>query len=65
MFSDTGLIWVESSVYGRTDHHTCNVNLPASQVANTNCAVKISTIANRYGVSWLLRMIWQQAKCIK
>ncbi|KAM9475811.1 rhamnose-binding lectin-like isoform 2-T2 [Clarias gariepinus] len=44
---DTGLILVKSSVYGRTDSHTCNVNRPASQVANTNCAMRISTVADR------------------
>ncbi|MCI4381132.1 hypothetical protein PGIGA_G00248140 [Pangasianodon gigas] len=44
---DTGLILVKSSVYGRTDRHTCNIDRPTSQVANTNCALKISTIAER------------------
>ncbi|NP_001316193.1 rhamnose-binding lectin-like precursor [Ictalurus punctatus] len=43
----TGLIKVKSSVYGRTDRHTCSASRPASQVANTNCALRISTIADR------------------
>ncbi|XP_026781173.3 rhamnose-binding lectin-like [Pangasianodon hypophthalmus] len=44
---DTGLIIVKSSVYGRTDSNICSTNHPPSQVANTSCALEISTIADR------------------
>ncbi|XP_060788676.1 uncharacterized protein LOC132893497 [Neoarius graeffei] len=43
----TGLIKVKSTVYGRTDNNTCNVGRPPSQVAKTDCASKIFTIAER------------------
>ncbi|XP_058241472.1 rhamnose-binding lectin-like [Hemibagrus wyckioides] len=43
---DTGLIKVRSTTYGRTNRDTCNAR-PASEIANTNCALKISTIADR------------------
>ncbi|XP_047655679.1 rhamnose-binding lectin-like [Tachysurus fulvidraco] len=43
---DTGLIKVKSTIYGRTNRDTCS-NRPPSEVANTNCASRISTIADR------------------
>ncbi|XP_053480477.1 rhamnose-binding lectin isoform X2 [Ictalurus furcatus] len=44
---ETGLIKVKSSVYGRTNSITCNTNRPSSEVTNTNCALRITTIADR------------------
>ncbi|MCJ8735251.1 hypothetical protein PDJAM_G00244850, partial [Pangasius djambal] len=38
---------VTSTIYGRTNRNTCNIARPLSEVANTNCALKISTIAER------------------
>ncbi|KAM9475812.1 rhamnose-binding lectin-like [Clarias gariepinus] len=43
---ETGLITVKSSLYGRTDPVTCSTNRPSSQVTNTNCNLRITTIAN-------------------
>ncbi|KAK2840806.1 hypothetical protein Q7C36_012385, partial [Tachysurus vachellii] len=43
---DIGLIKVKSTIYGRTNCDTCS-NRPPSEVANTNCALSISTIADR------------------
>ncbi|MCI4381130.1 hypothetical protein PGIGA_G00248120 [Pangasianodon gigas] len=44
---DTGLIKVKSSLYGRTDNHTCSFNGFPSEAVNTSCSSRISTIADR------------------
>ncbi|KAB5567716.1 hypothetical protein PHYPO_G00236070 [Pangasianodon hypophthalmus] len=44
---DTGLIKVKSSLYGRTDNHTCSFNGFLSEAVNTSCSLRISTIADR------------------
>ncbi|XP_053480495.1 rhamnose-binding lectin isoform X1 [Ictalurus furcatus] len=44
---DTGLIKVKSSLYGRTYNDTCSFNWSPSEVVNTSCSLKISTIADR------------------
>ncbi|XP_053360640.1 rhamnose-binding lectin-like, partial [Clarias gariepinus] len=45
--SETGLIKVRSSLYGRTDRVTCSTNHLPAQLANTNCISRIATIADR------------------
>ncbi|KAK3540721.1 hypothetical protein QTP70_034630 [Hemibagrus guttatus] len=47
MFSDSGLILVKYSSYGRTDNNTCGINWHPSDSINTSCSLKISTIADR------------------
>lgn len=54
MFSDRGLIWVENSLYGRTDSSICSTAHPPLQVTDTSCSTSISTIAERYSVSWVI-----------
>ncbi|XP_060788675.1 rhamnose-binding lectin-like [Neoarius graeffei] len=44
---DTGVISVQSSVYGRTNSETCSANRPHCDVVNTDCSVTISTVAGR------------------
>ncbi|KAM9475483.1 uncharacterized protein Hap1MRO34_011288 [Clarias gariepinus] len=44
---DTGLIMVNSSLYGRTDNSTCITGKRPAQVANTRCSLSISTVADR------------------
>ncbi|XP_053536538.1 uncharacterized protein LOC108262548 [Ictalurus punctatus] len=44
---DRGLIWVENSLYGRTDSSICSTAHPPLQVTDTSCSTSISTIAER------------------
>lgn len=45
---------VNSTVYGRTDGKTCTIGWSPYQVADTSCVSKITTVAERYSVSWLI-----------
>ncbi|XP_053480401.1 rhamnose-binding lectin-like [Ictalurus furcatus] len=44
---DRGVIWVENSLYGRTDSSICSTAHPPLQVTDTSCSMSISTIAER------------------